>query len=148
MPLVRLPRGPSVVDAAFDAFEAKEWTGPLFTHRSQLNKKRRSQGQEAAQDSEPAPPEPPKRQYPKTYGFDDDDLAEGYFKEYSKSLRSKYAYDNKLRAVNNRLSSIYKNYTENQGYLTEAEAFQMKNAHARMYALQKLGRKRGFTLAQ
>ena len=103
--------------------------GPVVYAR-QLNKKRRSQGQEAAQDSEPAPPEPPKRQYPKTYGFDDDDLAEGYFKEYSKSLKFTYAYNNKLRAVKNRLSSIYKNYTENEGYLTEAEAFQMKNARA------------------
>ena len=148
MPLVRLPPSSSVVDAAFDAFEAKEWTGPLLTHRSRLGAIRRGRAQNVAQDSKPAPPEPLKRQYPRTYGYNDDNLVREYYDKYAALDMSKDEYDEKREDLRVLLSYIYKNYTNEDGRLDDDEAADMEKAHARMHALQKLGRKRGFTPAQ
>lgn len=140
MPLVRLQRSSSVVDAAFDAFEAKEWTGPLLTHRSRLGARRKEQ--KAAQSSEPAPPEP--RKYRKDYGYYDNDLVQAYFRDYSESLKSKGAYDKERKALNDKLYYIYENHTNKDGRLTDDEAVDMRDAHARMHALQILGQEPRF----
>ena len=126
MPLVRLSRSSSVVDAAFDAFEAKEWTGTGLTRFRSSDR----------------------TFYPKRHGFDNDFLMGIKYDEYAASIMSKDEYDEALKDVMEKLSSIYNTYTENKGYLTRTEARKMRDAHARFRALEKLGHERRFTAKQ